>query len=467
MPDAWVPPEPPVKDSERVAGAPSLADRVRRALGRRPLFRRLAGNVGWLLAERAVLLATGFLVNIAFVRHLGPTQYGLYSYALSFAALFTTLAALGMDGIVVRELTRSPEHTGSILGTALWLRIGAAVGAWGAAIAGIWWMRPDAASHTLVWVLGANGLFMALTVFELWFQSRISARGPVLARSGVALLSQAARLVLIVAGAPLVAFATLFVGGTAATAAALYWLYARGGVPSRVRFDGSRARTLLRDSWPQIVASLSVVVYMRIDQVMLGAMAGDHETGIYAVAAALSELWYFLPVAIASTVLPVIVTARDTLDGPSFDAKMQTFYDAMLALGYGVAVPVFLLAGLIIGILYGPAYAASAQVLRIHVLSFVFVCIGSARGRFLVAENLMRFSMLATAIGAAANVGLNLWLIPRWGAVGAAWATLLSYAAANYLSGFLDRRVRRQTWLLTRSLAVPLRPRALWQAIAR
>ncbi len=442
------------------------SSRINDFLARRPALGRLLANCSWLISERLVLLAAGFLVNIWFVRYLGPDRYGTFAYALSFAALFSALASAGMDTVVVRELTRSPGEDGAILGTALGIRIIAAMVAWTLASVAIFLARGDALARLLVIALAGQSIFTASGVFELWFQAKIAARGVVLVRTTVTLAFQAARCVLIAAHASLPAFAVLVLISAGLSVGGIAWLYVRSRAPgARLEFDRMRARAMMRDSWPLVIVSLSIVVYMKIDQVMLAAMSGDHENGIYATAVALSELWYFLPMSVAATVFPVIVKSRDRLAPDGFVLRMQAFYDGMALLSYSVALPVVVLATPIIVKMYGAPYAAAAGVLRVHVLSFVFVSLGVARGRYLVTENLTRFSMFATLLGATMNVALNVVLIPSFGATGAAWSTLLSYATANHLSSFVHPLVRRQGVLANRALVVFFRPSALRETL--
>lgn len=457
--------------SESAESAPGasgrLPARLRRLLGARPLLAKLLENVGWLLSERVALMLTGFAVNVWFVRYLGPDQYGAYSYALSFGALFAAVATLGTDAVIVRELARHPGNEGVILGTAFRLRVVSGALAWLAAALLALPLRGDTQTRIMVALVAANALSTAPAVFENWFHANIAARKLVLARTGVNLASQGARCILILGGAPLVAFGALFVITGWATGCLTYVLYRSTKGSVRPRFSGSLAKQLLYDSWPLIFVTVSIAVYMKIDQVMLAAMAGDRENGIYATAVVLSELWYFIPVSVASTAFPVIIKWRADLGAEEFARRMQTFYDAMVAIGYSVALPVIALAGPMVAFLFGPQYGESVSVLRVHVASFVFVCIGLARGRYLLAENWTRFIMVTAVTTAGLNVALNLVFIPRWGALGAAWSTLISYAGANYFSGLFAKRVRPHTWLLTRALVFPLRRDVLTKLTSR
>jgi O-antigen/teichoic acid export membrane protein len=426
------------------------------------MIARILGNVGWLVGERFASLAVSFVVTVWFVRYLGPERYGLFSYAVSMAALFGIAADLGLDTIIVCELTRAPEADGEILGTTLLMRGAGAVVAWIGAIVTVFVLRDDRLSRIMVTILALGCFAVAASVFEFWFQARIAARKVVIARTAIFLGSTAARCGLIALASSLLPFVVLQAATVLLTAFALFWLYRRSRqATSRLSFSGALARRMFRDGWPLFIWSISITLYMKIDQVMLTAMSGARENGIYAVAVTLSEVWYFLPMAVGSSVFPLIVKAHDNLERSEFEARMQAFYDGMVALGYAIAVPTMLVAGPVVRLLYGAAYARSGGVLAVHAASFVFVCVGIARSRFLLPANLTRFTMVTGVCAAALNVLLNLLLIPRFGAYGAAWSTLAAYAFANYLTGFLHGKVRPHAWLVTKALAVPVRPRAL------
>lgn len=435
-----------------------LPARLREAAAARPVVARLLENASWLVGERVAVLALAFFFNAWFVRALGPAEYGRYSWAVSFAALFGAFATLGMDSLVVRELARAPDRAGEILGTAHALRLGAGAVAWVASAVAALAFREDAVSRSLVAVVGASSVFLGAGVFELWFQARLATRGTALGRVLVAVVVQLARGGLILTAAPTWAFGVLFTVGNALAAATAWLLYLRNREPaSRLRVSGALARALLRDTVPLALSALAIVIYFKVDQVMLVSLVGDRENGLYAPAAMLSEVFYFLPLAIGGSAFPVIVRARDELSPAAFQARLQRFYDAMAALGYAVAVPMAVLAGPIVLLLFGPAYVETAGVLRVHVASFLFTTLGIARGRFLIADGQTWFAFASTALGAAANVALNLVLIPRHGALGAAWATVAAYALSNYASGFLWRPAWKQSAMLTRSMLLPLR----------
>jgi PST family polysaccharide transporter len=213
-----------------------------------------------------------------------------------------------------------------------------------------------------------------------------------------------------------------------------------------------------RSPW-LLLSGLAEVVYLRIDVVMLERMQGVAAAGTYAVAARLSEVWYAVPVLLAASMFPVIWSRRG--DAAAWDRSLQAGLDALCALALVIAVAMQWLAEpLVIG-LFGAEYAAAAPVLALHIWAGVFIFMRALLSRWLVAEDLLRFSLVTHLAGAVINVVGNLILIPRHGPLGAAIGTVVSYATAGWLALFLSDSTRPMAWKMGRALLLPLRPRAM------
>jgi O-antigen/teichoic acid export membrane protein len=429
--------------------------RLRDAWGR-PEVRRTAGSAGWLLADRALRLAGGLLVGLWVARYLGPANFGAYNFALALSMLVASVATLGLDSILVRELVREPGREPELLGTALLLRLGGALVALLAIVAAAAALRPgDGLSAALTAIVGVGGLLQASTVVDLWFQSRVAARDAVLARNLAFLAAALLRVGLILAGAPLVAFAAAYVaeallGAIAVTAAYLR----RGGRPLRWRASAARARRLLADSWPLILGGILVNTYLRIDQVMIGQILGDRELGVYSAAVRLAEVLPLIPGAIIAATLPAVVAARQA-DPALYAERLRRLYALVVAIGYGCALAATAAAGPLVALLLGPGFDAAVPQVVVLAWAGVFVGLGLARSSFLTAENYTRLHLATVAIGCAANVALNLLLIPAMGGLGAAVASLIGYWLAVHGACFLFPSLRPTGRALTRALLYP------------
>lgn len=398
-------------------------------------LQRILGNMGWLVGDRCLRLGAGLLVGVWVARYLGPEQFGSLSYAAAFVGLFGVLATLGLDAFVVRELVSDPESREEVLGTAILLKLmGGTVGLL-AMLAAIQAMRPgDAATLLLVAVLGTGLLFQSLDALDFFFQAHYRAKLTVTARNAAFAAMALTRLGLIAVKAPLWAFAAANLAELALGAVGLAIAYRFSGHRlGTLRFSSRRARELLRDSWPVILSGMAITVYMRIDQLMLGQMLGAKELGLYTAAVRLSEVWYFIPMAIVSSVFPAIVAAK-AAEGDGYRRRLEALFQLMAGLGYLVAVPMTFLSGWLVQLLFHDAYAAAGPILAVHIWAGVFVFLGVARGSWAISENMSRFALVATLLGAVCNVLINLLLIPRMGAMGAAIGTVSAQLVASVLA---------------------------------
>jgi len=424
----------------------------------KPGLRRLGANFGWLVIERAVRFALGLFVGLLVARYLGPAGLGSLSYCLALVTLVGFLPALGLDAILKRDLIAAPEKTAELLASAFGLRLAAAALAWlGVGLAATVGRGFSAEEARLFPILGLLLFQPACFLPDLWLQAQLRAKQAMGAHLAALTVAAGLRVWLIASGAGLAAFAWVLALEMGLGAIGLFLVARRAGL--RWPWAAARKlqmRRLLAEAWPLMFASLAIVIYMKIDEVMLRAMRGPAEVGIYAAAARLSEVWYFIPTAVASSVLPALLRARSGAAG-EYARRQQQYYDGSAALAYGLSVPIALAAPWIVGWAYGPAFAGAGPILAVHIWSSIFVFLGVARGLWLVNEGLNKFYLAATAAGAVANVLLNLAMIPRWGGLGAAWATIISYALAAWIASYFHPQARATGAMQTRALLIPLR----------
>lgn len=421
-----------------------------------PTLQRLMPNAGWLAADRLVRMGLGLVVGAWLARYLGPAQFGTLNYAIAFVALFSPLATLGLERIVVRDLLERPGEAGKILGSAFLIRSAGGLLALGLSAAAVTLLRPgDPLALTLVAVMAAAGAVQALDVIDLWFQSRMQTRHAVIATGAAFVLGAALRVALILWRAPLVAFAWAAFAEVALAGVGLLWSYqAREAGLRAWRWSRHRARSLVVDGWPLMLSSVMVLIYLRIDQVMLGQMASAAELGAYSAAVKLVEVWYFVPTTLVAAVYPTIVEARRQGEQVFYD-RLRRLYSLMALSAYAVALPTCVLSGWIVKTLYGESYARAAPMLAVLVWSLVFTNLGVARGAFLTSMNWTRPYLLTVALGVVVNVALNFVLIPRWGGMGAVVASCVAYWMATHGSCFVYPPLFRTGRMLTRAMLLP------------
>ncbi|TDP73690.1 flippase [Bradymonas sediminis] len=445
----------------RYLGAPFV-----RILERSKVLQKIVANTGWLIMEKGVSMIVGFFVAVWVIRYLGPELFGKFSYAMSMVGLFGAIATLGLDNIVIRNIVRGDADEGELLATTGVLKFFGGIAATGLAIGSVLLLGQDRETTLLVAIFGGSIILAGLGVPDLWFQAKIRSKYSVGVRLGTLLFTNICKVALILAGASIFAFALVYpIGALFSGVCFVALLKIRTSKSFRLRPRMALVGELLRDSWPLIISGLSIALYMKSDQIMLGEMLDVREVGLYATAVKLSEMWYFFPMVIAGSVFPAIIQAKEGASVETYHRRMQAFYDIMVVISLAIVVPMTFLAGLIVSVMFGVEYEGAGAILRIHIWAFVFVALGVSRGKWLIAENMTRFAMVATLIGAVINIGLNLVLIPAMGGVGAAWATLIAYMISAYFSSLLIPETRIAFKQMTYSLFLPFRIRELKYAI--
>jgi polysaccharide transporter, PST family len=420
---------------------------------RQPLSNVIA-NTGWLFADRILRMGVGLLVGVWVARYLGVEQFGLLNYAMAFVALFNTLANLGLPALIVRTITHEPEQQQVILGTAFWLQLWGGIVTSLTAAGTIFVLRDgDPLMLSLVAILASVSICQAFETIDLWFQSQVQSKYTVIAKNVAFLLLAIVKVILIQTRAPLLAFALATLAEAVVGVFGLLIFYQRQGYAIAAwRWSFNLAKKLLGESWPLILSGFTIMIYMKVDQIMLGQMIGDQMVGVYSAATRISEVWYFIPTAIASSVAPGIYAAKQAADESLYYRRIEQSLQILSVIAIVIAVPMTFLSGTIMTALFGRAYAAAGPILAIHIWAAWFVFTGVGTSAWFIAEGLIHLSFRRTLMGAVINVILNFVLIPNYGGIGAAIATVISQAFASFLSNATHPRSRKIFQVQIRSL---------------
>ena len=427
---------------------------IMRKIEHRPALVKILDNIGWLLFDKIIRMGVGLLVGVWVARYLGPAQFGQLNFALAFVALFGAIAGLGLNGIVVRDIVIDRKCASTTLGTAFALQLLGGLFAVVLIISTMAWLRPDDdLTRTIVTILSFTLLFKSTDFVKYWFESQLQSRYTVWVENGVFLSMTAIRVALIIQQATLMSFVWVALFESALISFGLVSMYMKkrrliGRLDPSVR----RAVGLLKDSWPLVLSSMAIVIYMRVDQVMLGEMLNLEVVGVYSAAARLSEVWYFIPMSIVASVFPAIIQAR-AVSNKIYLNRMPNLYNCLAMLSIVVAVFFTFFSGLTVRLLYGTDYIEAGAILSVQIWAGIFVSMGVARGKWLLAENLHHVSYWYIGIAMAVNVICNFILIPAFGAVGAAYATVLAQITTAIVAPAFFRSTRVSSVMLIKSLS--------------
>ena len=412
---------------------------------------RVVKNASWIIGIQIVKSLLGLVISMLTARFLGPSNFGLINYAASIVAFVTPIMYLGLNGVLVQEIVNTPEKEGEILGTSVTMTFLSSllcvigVISFAAAV-----NRGERETVIVCALYSTLLIFQSLELLNYWFQAKLLSKYA----SGVALFAYAVisgyKIYLLAAHKSIYWFALSNALDYMIIVIGLFIVYKRLG-GGRLRFNLSTARRLWGKSRYYIVSNMMIAIFAQTDRIMLKLMINDAATGYYSAAVACAGMTGFVFAAIIDSFRPLIFDDKKT-DEIRYEKDMCRLYGIIIYLSLLQSLVITLFSGLIIKILYGAAYSASINALKLIVWYTTFSYLGSVRNIWILAENKQKYLWIINLSGALANVALNYILIPITGIMGAALASLVTQIFTNVIIGFIIRPIRYSNTLMLRAL---------------
>jgi len=412
-------------------------------------------NIIWLSGDSLIRMGLGFLVSVWLARYLGPEQFGLYNYALAIITIFVSVASLGMNGVVVRELIKDEHSHSTVMGTSFFLQLVGSIFASILVLLTIYLLKPgDWNLFLAALVMIPSVLLRTSDILKYWFESQVQAKYTVLAQSIAFFSSSIFKILVIFSGGSYIYICASVSFEALILTIGLIYFYSKKGMGKAWNYDFSEAKRLLSLSWPLIISGVAFMLYMRIDQVMIGNMLGASAVGVYSVAVKMVEVWYFFPIAIVSSLFPKIIKLRE-VSVEQYYERLQFLYDILVAISVLIALFATLFSDFIIELFYTKDYVTASSVIKVYAWVSVFYFLSSASGRWYINEGLQKYALSRNILGLIMGVILNYYLIPVYGILGSVYATLIAYACAGYFFDCLTHHTRISFIQKTKALWLP------------
>ncbi|MEO8733141.1 MAG: flippase, partial [Flavobacteriales bacterium] len=378
-------------------------------------FHKYLKNTSWLFADKIVRLVAVLVTSIFVTRYLGPELFGQLNYASAFVGIFFALTSMGLDGIVVRDLVRTPERRDQLLGTAATIKLGGAILLFITVTLLALAKHMEGLTLAMVLVIAAAEFVKPLGVIEQYFLSQVNGRTTAAVNIAQSLIASSFRLALILVHAPLIWFAWAYI--IEALAGVLGDLIAyryHGAVWRAWRYSKETARYLLSQSWPLVIYGLALYVQAKIDQVMIGDIltktigeaAANAEVGQYSAALKMIEALGFLPSIVVASLAPAITRAK-AQDHVLYEQRLVNQYRLMFSLFLVVSVPLFFFAEPVMSLLFGEKFAMAGYLLHLFAIRLFFTNMGVAKSSFITNESMFRYSLITSVVGAVLNISMN------------------------------------------------------------
>lgn len=396
----------------------------------------LVSSSGWLLLDKIVRLLLGLFVGVWVARYLGPAQYGELAYILAYIAFFQAVATLGLDSIIVRDISQSVDGIGLTLGSAFVARVIAGCVCWLAAVGLMVYMHGwSDRSVFLVMLAGGSLIFQAADTVDLWFQSQSQNKRTVVVKLTSYILSSAVKVFFILMELPLIYFAAVMTLDVVVVAVGLLIAYRLYPSEESWRASFARGKYLVFESAPLVLSALSIIIYMRIDQILIKAFLGDSEVGIYSAAVQFAQLPNFIPVAISTALLPFLSDIYKT-DIEHYQRYLVLAFRVFFYAGLSLATVIILFSNEIVFLLYGADYSRASDVLKWYSLSSCFVWLGVAHNLWLINHGKYRVRVVGTVLAGVVALIFGFYFLPIFGVISAAVVSILTQFIATFFINF-------------------------------
>ncbi|AJE50638.1 flippase [Paenibacillus polymyxa] len=415
--------------------------------------RSLLVNTSWLFGDKMIRMVFGLAVSIIMARVLGPEELGKWNYAESFFGMFLIFTTLGFDSILVRDLVKHPKDEHELLGTAVLLKLLGTLVAIVLSYSFISLLRPEDSSVRLInLILATASVFQLFDIIDYWFRAQMLSKYTVVAKNTAFVLGSTVKIILLLSGIPIWAVALCAHGEfLLGSLLLLYFFHKEGRRVNKWTFRFTTARRIMNHSWPLILSSSAVYVQARIDQVIIGELLGNEAVGQYSVALRLIEVLGFIPVVLTTAYAPVVTRSKQT-GSDEYRRTLSNVYRLMFICFLMTSVPLFFLSQWVVVVLYGREFAEAGSLLSLFAIRLFFTNFSVAKSLFITNENLFKYTLLTSVIGAVTNIAFNYALIPWLGVRGSLVATILSFTISVFLMDLLFKEVKANLGWMMKSI---------------
>lgn len=412
---------------------------------------KIVKNATWIIGCKIIKAILTVIVTMITARYLGPSNYGLISYAASIVTFVTPIMKLGLDSIIVHEIINNPDGEGEILGTTILANLISAtlciIG-----ISSFVCIVNKGESETIVVcvIYSMLLLFQAIEMIQYWFQAKVLSKYSAISMLISYIIVTLFQIYISATGKGIYWFAISYSIDFFIIAVLLLYTYKKKK-GQKLKFSFLIFKRMFAKSKYYIVSSMMVTIFAQTDKIMLKLMVGNEAVGYYSAAVTSANMIGFVFAAIIDSVRPSIFEGK-VKSKECFENRLKNLYTIIIYCSLIISLILTILSPLVVRILYGKEYIASISSLRIVVWYTTFSYLGTVRNIWIVAENKQKYLWIINFSGAILNVVINYILIPLYGINGAAIASLITQIFTNFVLGFIIRPIKDNNRIIIDSL---------------
>lgn len=409
-------------------------------------------NVSWIFFGNIVHAILQYALSIVCARSFGANDYGLINYASSLIAFFVAIGTLGFNGIVTKKFAENERKCGEYIGTSIIARLLFSVIAICCLQIIVRFANSDEPELSLiVFCQSLQILFGTTDLVIYWFRFKNKAKIVAIIRLVAFALSALLRVIAIVGYHNIVLYVLSVSLEFGFFSALLLWYYFKQYKSYKLRFDRTVLLSMLKISYPFIFSAVLSTIYGQTDKIMLKGLLDNSSVAMYSVSLTLAGAIAIIPTALIEGFRPDIMSYKLS-NKKLYEKRLQQLYGLVfwICIIYCIFITIF--AKHIILFLYGSTYLEAVPSLSLIVWYSSFSYFGAINNLYMVAENKTVWVQVTTLTGALMNIALNFALIPLWGIVGAAAASLITQMVVNFVMLYIIRPLRENFRILLQGI---------------
>lgn len=407
-------------------------------------------NFIWLSGDKIVKLSLGFFVGLWVARYLEPQQYGILSFWISIITFFEIVGSLGSQTVVVKELVQSKDKSKVFLNV-LYIRFFSSFLACMLFFVTCIFFNTSNA-ETFIYFFSLILLFRVSDIFKYFFESQVRSKFTAWSESFSLIICSLIKIVGILTNQSLSFFFYITVLESLLILFFLLFFFKIFGklTIKSTGPDINYIKLLLIKYAPFLLSGASIIIYQKVDQIMIGSLLSSEGVGYYAIASKISEIWWFVPVAIGSTFFPRLINSFS--DNVAFNKTFKILLFSLFWVSSFAALFNLLVSEYVIMYLLGDNYFDSISILNIYFFSGIFVSVSILSDSWYQINGRSKYILYKSLLGAMLNVPLNFIFIEFYGVIGAAYATLITLATITFVFDLIFKKTRELFFVKVRSI---------------
>jgi O-antigen/teichoic acid export membrane protein len=390
------------------------------------MFKKTAKNAGILFAANIISKALNFLYVVYLARYLGAGGFGIISFALAFTLILGVFADLGLQSLSLREISRSKNEADRYFSNIAFIKIILGIIIFSLLVIAV--KRLDY-SRDAARVIYLIGLSIIVSSFNNFIYAVYQAREDVKYMGIGNILNSLSMLAGISAAAYFKSGIIIF-SGVFLVSAIIVLLYNLTVISykffrPKLAADLKFWKKLIKDAVPFGLVNVFVIIYFKIDSVMLGTMKTQKIVGYYNASYRIIDVFTALVPSIIFAVIYPKMSAYIELPEKLKSVYIVSFKISLIA-GLIISVITVFFARYFVLFIYGRGYYNGVDSLKILVWAFFFICVSSITSGLISSINRQALVTVVAGFGAVINICLNFILIPRFSLNGAAFATVIT-----------------------------------------